>query len=153
MSQIGVFQENQNIINADTQWLAIGVQGASSTLELLNQIANSCSGQAPVATQRIGELNAIASTTIAELNAANSLNAARTLAQTATSTQDIMTVLNQLQGVNVNTITGIATAAQDRLASLKYFTTLVQSSIANNDCGVSLPPPTVTPPPPDQGGG
>ncbi len=154
MSQIGVFQENQNIINADTQWLALGIQGASSTLELLNQIVNSCSGQGQVATQRIGELNAIASTTIAELNAANSLNAAKALAQTATSTQDIMTVLNELQGVNINTITGVATAAQDRLASLQYFTTLVNASIANNDCGVGLPPPTVTPPPPpDQGGG
>ncbi len=154
MSQIGVFQENQNIITADTQWLAIGVQpGSSSTLSLLNQIVNSCSGQAQVATQRIGELNAIASTTTAELNAANSLSAAKALAQTATSTQDIMAVLNQLQGVNINTITGVATAAQDRLASLQYFTTLVNASIANNDCGVSLPPPTVTPPPPDQGAG
>lgn len=152
LEQTGVFQQNQNIIAADTQWLALEAKATStlnvsSTMDLLNQIVSSCSGSAPVARQRISELNALASTTIAELNTANNLNAIKTSAATATSSQDIANIIKQIQGVDLDQITATATAAQNRLASLKYFTTLVQASIADNDCGATLPSPTVTPPP------
>lgn len=163
LDQTGVFQQNQNIITADTQWLALSVQTGSSTLSLLNQIVNSCSNPSynsatgymasnSIALQRINDINSLASTTVAELNKANNLAAIRTTAPNATSSQDIANIFNQIQGLDITQMTATASAAKDRLTALQYFNTLVQSSLANADCGVSLPPPTTLPPPTSTGG-
>ncbi|HUX36148.1 MAG TPA: hypothetical protein VMV71_03910 [Candidatus Paceibacterota bacterium] len=160
LEQTGVFQQNQDIITNDTQWLAYG----SSTLNLLNQLANSCSNSSynsftgyPMnnsnVLQRINDVNALASTTTAELNKANDLAAMKTTALNATSSQDIANIFNQIQGLDINQITAAATAASDRLTALEYFGSLVQNSIANGDCGTGLPPPTTMPPPPTVSGG
>jgi len=155
LDQLGVFTQNNSIINADTQWLAlegqtVSAQAASSTvIGLLKQIVSSCSiaGGSQTASQRINDLNSIASSTISELNTANNLKTVRAAAPTATSTQDIQNIISQLQTVNINQLTAAATAAQTRLDSLQYFSSLVQASLANGDCGVNLYTATPTPPP------
>ncbi len=149
LNQTGVFQNNQNIITADGQWLALKPQVVTS----LNQLTGVCSSLSSDISQRIAELNSMATTTQAELNNANAIQNAKNAAATATSTQDISDIINVIQTINVQQISAISSAAQVRLDALKAIQATAQAGSADN-CPMVIPSATsVTPPASsDQGG-
>ncbi|MEK7546861.1 MAG: hypothetical protein AAB536_01645 [Patescibacteria group bacterium] len=149
LSQTGVFEQNQIIIDADTQWLSLESQATTSAIALLNQLSASCTDISAQISQKISELNSLTATTQTELNNANAINNFRSAAQTATSTQEIANLLNALQSIDINRIESAATAAQDRLAALLHFISVVQSSLLNGNCNITLP--SLTSPPQTNG--
>lgn len=147
LDQAGVFQKNQDVITADTQWLSLALssssqpQATTSAMTALNQLSGSCSSMSGLISQRKNEINSLASTVITELGNANNIKNLKTAAPAATSTQDISNIVSQLQTIDIGIIFSTATTAQNRLSSLQTFIAAVQDNIQNG-CSGSLPPIT-----------
>ncbi|MDO8664664.1 MAG: hypothetical protein Q7K44_03940 [Candidatus Liptonbacteria bacterium] len=137
MNQAGASQNNQAIIDAGTQWLALEPQ----VVIALNQLVNSCFDLSSSISQRIAELNSMATSTRTELNNANLVKNAINTASTATSTHAISDAMNVIQTVNVNQIRDAATAAQTRLGALTDIQAAAQAGSAGS-CPAVIPSAT-----------
>lgn len=151
LDQVGVFQQNQNIITADTQWLSLALStSTTSAITALNRLSGSCPTISNQVSQRITDLNSLSIIVLGELNDANALNNLRTAASSASSTQSIAAIVGQLQTIDIQKIGNTATTAQQRLASLQYFTSFVQDiqpyAYGYSGCSATLPSVTSTPP-------
>ncbi len=155
--QVGVFQDNQTIITSDTEWLTLVLasttqsQATTSALTALNQLSNSCPSMSGQISERIGDLNSLASTIRTELNNANDIKNVRSRALSATSTENISAIVSQLQAIDLTAIKTVATTAQQRLASIIYFISVVQNISSEGGCGGALPAIDAIPPPPASG--
>ncbi len=153
LNQAGVFQQNKTIIDSDTGWLSLALsttsqqQATTSAITALNQLSSSCSFMSSQISARIADINSMAATVRRELSDANTLNNLGTAALTASTTQDISAIVSQFQTINITQIANTATTAQQRLASLTYFISVVQQNV--NECsGGTLPAIDAIPPPP-----
>ncbi|OGZ00654.1 MAG: hypothetical protein A3B13_01320 [Candidatus Liptonbacteria bacterium RIFCSPLOWO2_01_FULL_45_15] len=138
LNQAGASQNNQAIIDADRQWLALKPQVVTE----LNQLINTCFDLSNDISQRIAELNSMATTTQAEFNNANVVRNAINTASTATSTQDISDALNAIQTINVIQIRDAAAAAQERLGALQDIQTAARAGSTDNNCPRVIPSAT-----------
>ena len=137
LNQAGASQNNQAIIDADRQWLALKPQVVTE----LNQLINTCFDLSNDISQRIAELNSMATTTQAEFNNANVVRSAINTASTATSTQDISDALNAIQTINVIQIRDAAAAAQERLGALQDIQAVAAGS--TDSCPRAIPSATL----------
>ncbi|MDP3948642.1 MAG: hypothetical protein Q8Q17_01685 [bacterium] len=138
LNQAGASQNNQAIIDADRQWLELKPQVVAE----LNQLINTCFDLSNDISQRIAELNSMATTTQAEFNNANVVRGAINTASTATSTQDISDALNAIQTINVIQIRDAAAAAQERLGALQDIQAAARAGSTDNNCPRVIPSAT-----------
>lgn len=137
LNQAGASQNNQTIIDADRQWLELKPQVVTA----LNQLVNSCFDLSNDISQRIAELNSMATTTQAEFNNANIVKNAINRASAATSTQEISDAMNVIQTINVIQIRDAAAAAQERLGALQDIQTAAQAG-STDSCPRVIPSAT-----------
>lgn len=142
LNQAGASQNNQAIIDADSQWLTLKPQVVTA----LNQLTNSCFDLSSSISQRIAELNSMATTTQAELNNAIVIKNALSAAVTATSTQDISNALNVIQAINVQQISAASAAAQVRLDALRNIQQTITQASSDSGCPAVIPSATEVPP-------
>lgn len=142
LSQIGVFQNIQTIIDSDRQWLTL----KDSAIAALGQLPNTCSNLSDQASQRINDLNSLAPTVQSELTNASSLSDLKAAVSSASSPSDLKNILTTLQAIDIVKVRDTATAAQARPVSLQYFISVAQNASANDGCPSTLPAIDATPP-------